>query len=375
MAAIALTGAAAVIRNIAFPLFATGSVGATVAQLGLLAGSTVAASIVMNLLIGRFSDRMGERHRLVAGLCLWIGAGYVIAGLAPSLGLLFVLGVLCFSLTAVPTGQLFAAGSELIQGHRRPKLMMSALRASFSLGYALGPLLAGRMIASAGLRPAMICVAIPWILAALTMRRGMASPGARPQRSPQPPWSRSVILFFLAFGLMSLVDVVRSGFLAVFARNALAMPVDRVALLFTTHSAVNLALMPLAGMLADRFGARRLVLGGAAVGALGVAATGFVTSSRPLFALAALHSVYVAGVFSVGLTLAHDLAEDRPGFGIGVYSAALQFGGLAGMVVGGFVAERTGWRALFVMSAIGGVMGMAVLACLPRPVRTADLSS
>ena len=372
MAALMLTGVATVMRRIVFPLFATGQLDVTVGQLGLLQGTTVAVGTLVSVLVGRVSDGLRRRDRLVVLVCLWLAIGNVATTFSPGLGTLFLVEVLFTAFVSVPLSQLFALGGEQVRvaGFQRPQMMTGALRASFSLGFALGPMIAALATSASGDRGAMIWVAAPWLVAGIIVWRfrGRTTVEARPA-SGKPAWGARLVLFFLAFLLMSVVDVTRTGFLSVFARQSLGLSITEIGLLFSLTSLLNLALMPLAGALADRLGARRVVLMGVAAGVLGALATASAGSLSVLLLGAALHSVYSAGVFAVGISFAQDMSPGRPGFGIGVYSAALQLGSLMGMVAGGLVAQSAGWTSLFVLSAVTGSCGMILLALMPAARR------
>lgn len=378
MATLVATGVGAMMRVVVFPLFATQAVGLGLGAFGLLAAGTVLVSIVANLALGRLSDHIHDRQKLVALVCVWTGAGYLICWLHPSRPLLVVAALGCLSIASVAGPQLFALGSGHIQhqGHRRPGALMGVLRASLSIGVAVGPMLAALGIAHFGPRSVMLLAALPWALAALLISPRLAPLPPVPRRHLSPALaSRAVVLFFTAFCLISLADVVRSGYLTVFATQELGIPVHQVGWLFGISSGLNLLLMPLAGVIADRVGTRAVVLVAAAAGALSSFGGAFAASSGAFMALAALHAVYLSGLYSVGLTSAQELGKGNAGFGIGVYAGALQLGALLGMLLGGVLAERAGWSWLFVSAGLGSLCGAALLAVLKAPVAPVSATS
>jgi SET family sugar efflux transporter-like MFS transporter len=364
-----LAGAASVMRRILFPLFATSDLHMGLSALGVFYAVSGTASVVVSVAVGRLSDRLSQRRRLVLLLSLWIALGNVLCALTHRVSILYAIEVLFSSFVSVPLTQLFADGAEHIRasGHPRPSTLLGVLRATFSLGFAVGPALAAAVTTLAGLRAGMIWIAAAWLAIAGLM---LAIPRVE-RREPGPaggdgPWDARVVLFFVAFLLMSLVDAIRAGYLSVFARQSLGLPIDRVAVLFGVTSIFNLALMPLAGALADRWGARRVVLLGALAGALGAGGTIIATNFSGFILCAVLHSVFSAGIYSVGLVSARNLSPGRPGFGIGVYSGALQLGGMMGMLAGGVMADRAGWSPVFAAGGLACLGGALVLALSPK---------
>jgi YNFM family putative membrane transporter len=115
-------------------------------------------------------------------------------------------------------------------------------------------------------------------------------------------------------------------------------------------------MLPLAGVLSDRVGRRRLILVSLfAAGACTLA--GAIASSWPVFlALRLLAGLLLAGVPSVAMTyIAEEVEEAAVSRAMGVYISGTAMGGMAGRLIGGVVAEAGGWRI-----AVGSI-GVLVL--------------
>ncbi|ALV06393.1 MFS transporter [Roseateles depolymerans] len=111
---------------------------------------------------------------------------------------------------------------------------------------------------------------------------------------------------------------------------------------------------PMAGMLADRFGAMRVLVGGALLYAAGLAlmavsstAAGFLGSAGVLIGLAQSGTTY-AVVYGV---IARQVAPERRSWAMGVAAAAGSFGQFLMVPVENWLIGHTGWQnALFVLS-------------------------
>src|SRR5690242_12853612 len=74
--ALSLCGAAAAIRTMAIPLFVTRELGASTADLGLLAAVTTGTAVAVELFVAHLSDQLRSRARLVGGVAVYLALGY-----------------------------------------------------------------------------------------------------------------------------------------------------------------------------------------------------------------------------------------------------------------------------------------------------------
>ena len=98
---------------------------------------------------------------------------------------------------------------------------------------------------------------------------------------------RGCCRWWQGFILILSVDSLRSAFVAVFADRELHAPSAMIPFVFTVSSALNLAFMPISGALADRLGARPVVVACACIGAVAALGTSLVTSGWQLLGLQA----------------------------------------------------------------------------------------
>jgi MFS family permease len=106
------------------------------------------------------------------------------------------------------------------------------------------------------------------------------------------------------------------------------------------------------------------VLGGAAAIAFAMWANGFWMAA----ALRFLGGIAFAGVHMPGLTLLSRYV-DGPGQGraVSIYTSSYALGSAGSFLLAGVADAVFGWRAVFVASAVGPVVALAAVACLPRP--------
>lgn len=188
--------------------------------------------------------------------------------------------------------------------------------------------------------------------------QGSSGPGAS---GPRPPFV--LVLAVTLTGIMGNVLLIAA--LPDIARD-LDVPTDRVGLLLSSTTAPGIVLAPLIGVLADRFGRRRvlvpcLVLFGAA-GGLGA----FAPSFPVLLVLRVLQGIGSAGLINLAVVIITDhwTGVERARM-IGRNAATLTASLVVVPPLGGLLTELGGWRATFVPYWVGLLTAAAVVARLP----------
>lgn len=370
--ALGFGGAAGAMRTVALPLFVTRDLGGTTAQLGLLLGLTTATAIAVELSIGRRSDRFARRFLFIAAVAGWLALGFIAASRVTSVWMLLPLAIMFFAFNGVPNSQLLSVGRLRLVG-ARSRLMFSTLRASSSMGFAIGPAIVAPFLTVAGPRQAL------WLISACWMVSGGLTLLAADRRPPVPApvtappggagWRRALLPLVLGFIFIASVDCLRSAFVAVFADRDLHASSALIPFVFTISSALNLVFMPISGALADRFGPRPVVVVCACLGALAALGTSLATTGWQLLGLQVLHAAYTGGVLSVGLSLMQDQFPDRPALGASLYSISYQVSTVISGLAGGLVAQQVGLRPVFAGAAVAAVVGAALVGRSARADR------
>jgi len=122
-----------------------------------------------------------------------------------------------------------------------------------------------------------------------------------------------------------------------------------------------------AGALADRFGRKRLFVGGLSLFTFASALCALAPSSGLLIAARVVQGLGAAIVFPSSLALlAQEFEGAQRGRAIGIWGAVIGLAFAAGPLVGGVLVEAFGWHAIF---ALGVVLGVPTIAFAVRYVR------
>jgi MFS family permease len=99
------------------------------------------------------------------------------------------------------------------------------------------------------------------------------------------------------------------------------------------------------GALGDRLGRKRLYLGGAAIFAVGSAASALAPSTGVLIGARAIQGVGAAAIGSLALAiLTTAVPKDRIGSVVGMWTAVSTAAMAAGPLIGGLLVQSIGWR-------------------------------
>ncbi len=121
------------------------------------------------------------------------------------------------------------------------------------------------------------------------------------------------------------------------------------------------------GILAARWGPKKIVVLGTMISSVSAAATGFAPDLTVATALRFLVGGGMAFVFAPAVVIiARLLREGRSGLGVGLFNSAYNVGGIFALFLWGVIAGLTGWRLSVELSGgLGVVSGLLVMTTVP----------
>ncbi len=351
------------------PLFLVGSLGMSVALVGLLEGLAEATALILKVFSGVISDRFGKRKPL-AVLGYGLGAATKpLFALAPGAGMIFTARMLDRvgkGIRGAPRDALVADITPLEQ-----RGAAYGLRQSLdTVGSFLGPLLAvGLMLLWANDYRAVFAVAIiPAVLSVMLLMWGVKEP-ARPIGAPRiNPISRANLrrlprAYWWVVGVGALFTLARfsEAFLVLRAQQ-LGIVVALVPLVMVAMNVVySLCAYPF-GWLSDRVSHRSLLLGGMAVLVAADVVLAFSTHWFGLLLGVALWGVHMGMTQGLLATMvAHTAPADLRGTAFGMFNLVSGLALLAASVIAGLLWEYVGPAWTFGAGALFCVLSMGVL--------------
>ena len=332
---------------------------------------------------GALSDRIGARP-VVLLASLLLGGGLAIASRATELWVFqFAYGGLVGASGGAFFAPIMAATVGWFDKHR--SLAVSLV----SVGGGVAPMVitpfASVLIASYGWRSAMLAIAVMALLivipASLFIRRPPAVeevtvPRAdRPstgERAPSAAWSalrtpQFIVLaatFFLCCAAHSGPIFHTVSYAMICGASALA-----AASIYSVEGVAGLVGRLVFGILADRIGVRRVIVGGLALQAVGIYTYIYVSELTHFYMLALVLGMAYGGVMPLYAVLARDYFGPKVmGTVLGAATMTSSIGMAFGPVGGGWLYDTFGsYHWLYIASAAVGVAAAAMALAFPPP--------
>jgi MFS family permease len=357
------------------PIFLTVTLGAPVAFLGLIEGIAEGTASLMKVGSGWYSDRLSLRRPLVA-------AGY---GLSAVGKVLLATAFHWPQVLIARTTDRFGKGvrtsprDALIADSSLPEVYGRSFgfhRAADTAGAVLGPLIGLAILQIVGqnhLRPVLLAATVPGVLSVgllvfVRERRRQPQPVAKAEGGVRIDLSGASPVFwmFLSISLLFALGNSSDTFLILRAKD-LGLSLSIVILMYVLYNASYSLLSLPAGIVADRIGKRRLVMGGFFVYGLvymGFALVGQGSAVWPLFLV---YGVYMAFTDGQARAMVAELSpEERRGTFLGLYHTGIGLMAVAASVLAGVLWDAVGKPAPFWLGASTGFAAAALMLALPR---------
>lgn len=171
----------------------------------------------------------------------------------------------------------------------------------------------------------------------------------------QPYWRRNLtVLWFSQFVSLcgfSMSVPFAPYFLRELSEGASESRVRLYAGLSSLLTQLAFAIMaPVWGMLADRFGRKRMVLRAAGMGAVVLGCMGLCQEVWQFLALRFLQGCFTGTIAASTTLVACCAPQKRQGYALGILSSSVYSGDMAGLLLGGVLAGRFGFRNSFHIS-------------------------
>ena len=355
------------------PLYLTEHLNASVKLVGAVVAAFALVETLLKAAWGSVADRVGRRPLIVAGLLLSSVAPILMSGLRNPL----LFGPLRI-IDGAGSSALWPAASA-IMADRTPRdqraTAMGTLNLFFLSGLAVGPALglfvvalSHSYVAGFYLASALMIAAALWGSVALqdaappqlsvpvtAAGRGHRADDQSLPRSPEKTRTQfsPLLITMLGVAFVQMFGVgLLAPILAIYAKRVVGLSEDVIGILFLLGVlSVAIASVP-AGRLADRWGKRKAVVWGMAIGAAGM----WMLPISPRLDVLAVGAVLLGIGYALSSPAWHALVSElapsgRIGFAMGAAQTAEGLGLVLGPLLGGVLWDAAGHVAPFVASA------------------------
>jgi MFS transporter, DHA1 family, solute carrier family 18 (vesicular amine transporter), member 1/2 len=346
--------------------------GASPTMIGLLFASFGVTLLTVSIPMGAMSDRIGRRVPLVAGMAA-LAASTLLFAFSSSLPWLFAARLVQGAADAITWAVGFALIADLYRPDERGRvtgIVMSGT--SFALMF--GPTLGGWLYELGGMRLPFLAVAALATLSGLAfLWLDLPSEHASRESVPvltvlrTPAVAACATAVIVVSATLSMLEPV----LSLHLYTNLGVGPARIGFVFGVAAVASTILHPVFGRLADRWGARRLTMGGLICAAGSLALLGQTWSYESTIALFALLAATGALVITPSLAYMGEATSEAGvgSFGVayGLYNMAWGAGLMGGPALGGFLFERLGFAPLLLVWAPLLVVVTGVLTRVQSP--------
>ena len=362
-------------------LFLVNDLHVSLTTAGLYYLTNITAPVV-GYWIGRRSDRTGGRLTLFR-LCALAGfAGGLAISLSTRAWMPFAINCVILAFAGGAGSQLFAAVHDELKATRNPAGdgVISIVRMALTAGWVVGPVCGSILAAEVSLRAmlaATACCTLAQVIPLGHMRTTPAAAlaGAAPtleaeaRRDAGRPGRRAMLPLLAFTGLYVLVyagEPIKYGYLPIYMRDDLHLPAGISGAVIGIQPLIELALMPVAVIVARRVGMSRLMIAGAAFGVganLCFALTGNVAG---MFAGQALMGG-VWGVFAaLGIIVAQRLLPGAIATASAVFMSSTAVASALGGLSGSLGVSVLGLPHVFFIPALYGVIATIGITLMSR---------
>lgn len=380
------------VSELALPLIAAVTLGASAAQVGLLRAAETIPLLALGLLAGVWVDRRRRRPLMVASdigrflllllipIAAWQGwlSMPLLLGIMTGVGALSVL----FDIASLSYTATLLDGDDLVDGN-------SMLQSSYAVGAIAGPGLAGVLVGLFTAPFAVLMDALSFLVSGAligTIRRDEPAPGGKdgapPRRSVREElaeglgvvWKTPVLRSLgLSTGLWNLFENARDAMLVLYLARTLGATPAMIGLTYSAGAAGWLAGSLLSGPAARRFGLDRAIVIGAILVlpadvlvavAWGPPAVATAMVGLGFFLSGLFGPIYDVNQYSLRQAITPLRLQGRVG---GVLRVIIRGTEPAGALLGGLLAGVIGLRGVTWLAVLGPIC--AVLLVWFSPVR------
>jgi SET family sugar efflux transporter-like MFS transporter len=350
-------------------LFGTQTAHLTPLQVGVFISLISVSGLAVSTLLGRRYDRAASRWpALVAVSAPALGYAALTTTTSYPLLMLIAIGLLSAGTAAFPQVFALARTHHDHAGEATARRRTPALRSTWSLAWAVGPMIGAALLASGGYQRLLLATALAFVLVAVPLLRLGRTPRARRDEPARPQKGRPAQAMLLAAGGFTCFHTAMlsgSVVLPLYVTSSLHQPDRVVGVLFTVCALVEI---PVAlATTALPAGRRKTVIlvGMALLGGYFVLVAASTTVPL-LIGTQVARGIALASAGTLGITYVQDLAPRSPGRATTLFANTVTVGSLVSGLLAGAIAQALGFRPALLACAALALTGVVLMIGVHR---------
>jgi SET family sugar efflux transporter-like MFS transporter len=346
-------------------LYSTQAARLSPLQVGVFISLISLSGLAVSTWLGRRYDRGPSRWPALVAVGA-AAAGYAALTTTTSYPVLLLLAATLLSVGTAAFPQLFALARthQDRAGGPASRRRTPALRSTWSLAWAIGPMIGAAFLARGGYHALLLATALAFVLVAGSLLPVGRTP--RPRRGESAPaergrLTRATLLAAGGFTCFHTAMLAGSVVLPLYVIGSLHEPDGAVGLLFTVCALVEIP-VALATMLLPARARKPVILAGMALFAAYFLLVAGATTMPSLIGTQVVRGIALAAVGTLGITFVQDLAPDTPGRATTLFANTLTIGSLVSGLLAGAATQVLGFRPALLACAALAVCGGLLLA-------------
>ena len=339
------------------PLYAR-ELGAGPSLVGFVMGASTLTGIAVKLPAGALSDLFGRRRLLLAGAIVFAAMPWTYLPVS-TLAFLIVLRFLHGSATAIFGPVASASLSDVAPPDGRGG-WMSAYSTAQGTGQAIGPVLAGYLIAAgrydaAFILSGLIGLCVPFVVAGWPPSRPASASATGRMRWDEfkrgiveVGSDRLVLVTSAAHASQFVLNGMLNAFVPLYGRDVLGLSTTELGWLFAMQTVTTLTVRPAIGFLSDRAGRRWVIAAGLTICSAAVFALSHAGAASAVVIVMLVYAAGVAMTTAATSAFITDITRRaRYGAAHGVFGTIYDIGDALGPIAGGLLVMSIGYRPMF----------------------------
>lgn len=352
-------------------LFGIDEVGMSNIQFGFFMTIISAGSIVITTVIGKTSDQVSSRKKLLLLTTCAAILGYAGFAFIRNFYLLAFLAFFLLGTAASTVPQLWAFAREALKQstveEKETPFVMNVFRAFFALSWTVGPAVAGWVLYAVGFKGLFLCVSVGYLLAAIALAFLLRDIKIEVESKPAPVVLRKFIVQphvlknIIAMTCMAMAVSMANLNMSQFITKILNGTEKQVGLVVSVPPVFEVPFMIVVGILATKIGSRLLIRLGFAISVFYYGLLFLVTDPWQIYPIQILSAAQVSITAGIAVSYFQDFIPDEPGTATALYMNTTQAGNVLGFLGFGFFSSLIGYHNLYLLCTGLVVIGLTVL--------------
>lgn len=352
-------------------LFGIDEVGMSNIRFGFFMTIISAGSIVITTVIGKTSDRVSSRKKLLLLTTCAAILGYAGFAFIRNFYLLAFLAFFLLGTAASTVPQLWAFTREALKQstveEKETPFVMNVFRAFFALSWTIGPAVAGWVLYAVGFKGLFLCVSGGYLLAAIALAFLLRDIKIEVESKPAPVVLRKFIVQphvlknIIAMTCMAMAVSMANLNMSQFITKILNGTEKQVGLVVSVPPVFEVPFMIVVGILATKIGSRLLIRLGFAISVFYYGLLFLVTDPWQIYPIQILSAAQVSITAGIAVSYFQDFIPDEPGTATALYMNTTQAGNVLGFLGFGFFSSLIGYHNLYLLCTGLVVIGLTVL--------------